>query len=179
MNQHKSNGFTLIELFITLLVLAVVVTLAVPPFADFLERQRLSAQAEAISSTLSTARAESMTRVEDIEVCWNQTNAAITRRSFVLRPGQMAILSLDSPAEVMRDIAFSDEGLFIDDNDANDCVTFSPSGRFDTTTATFGFLTFGICKESGDTTDSKGVVLNATGRASTADNSDGDIINCS
>ncbi|MFT6406934.1 MAG: type IV fimbrial biogenesis protein FimT, partial [Arenicella sp.] len=57
MNQHKSNGFTLIELFITLLVLAVVVTLAVPPFADFLERQRLSAQAEAISSTLSTARA--------------------------------------------------------------------------------------------------------------------------
>ena len=178
-NQTKSKGFTLTELFLALLIVGVIATTAVPSFTGFVERQRVAAQAAAISSTLSTARAEAMTRLEDVEVCWNQTNAAITRRSFSIGPGQMAILTIDDPAAVIRDIAFSDDGLFIDDTDADDCVSFNASGRFDITTATGGALTFGICKESGNTKDSKGVTMNATGRASTVENVSGATIDCS
>lgn len=178
MKQQRSDGFTLIELFLALLIVGVIATTAVPSFSGFVERQRLAGQAEAISSTLSTARAEALTRLAVIEVCWNQTNAAITRNSFAIRPGQMVVMTDVDPAVVIRDIAFSDDGLFIDDSDADDCVSFNPSGRFDTATATGGTLIFGICKESGETADSKAVVLNATGRASTVDNKSGTPSNC-
>jgi prepilin-type N-terminal cleavage/methylation domain-containing protein len=179
MKQQKSDGFTLIELFLALLIVGVIATTAVPSFSGFLERQRLAGQAEAISSTLSIARAEALTRLEAIEVCWNQTNAAITRRSYSIMPGQMVIMTGSDPAVVIRDIAFSDDGLFIDDTEVDDCVSFLPSGRFDTNSTVIDPLTFGICKESGETADSKAVVLNATGRASTVDNKSGAAINCS
>ncbi len=178
MKHHKSSGFTLIELFLAVLILGVVVAGAVPAFSGFMERQRISAQAEAVSSTLSTARSEAVTRLTTVDVCWNQTNAAVTLRGFSLEPGKMAIL-IGDPAEVIRDFAFSDGELFVDDSDADDCVSFLPSGRFDVTTATKGVLRFGVCKELGETADSKAVVLNATGRASTVKNSAGAIINCS
>lgn len=187
MKQSKSKGFTLIELFLALLIVGVIATTAVPSFSGFVERQRLAGQAAAISSTLSIARGEAVTRLTTVSVCWNQTNAAVTVDGFSLLPGQMAVIvdrtpaevTAGTPAAVIRDIAFSDDGLFIDDTDADDCVSFNPSGRFDTSSATGGSLTFGICKESGETVDSKAVILNATGRASTVDNKSGATINCS
>ncbi|MFQ3246024.1 MAG: type IV fimbrial biogenesis protein FimT [Arenicella sp.] len=187
MKQQKSDGFTLIELFLALLIVGVIATTAVPSFSGFVERQRLAGQAEAISSTLSTARAEALTRLATVSVCWNQTNAAVTVDGFSLQPGQMAVIVDRTPAEVtagtaavvVRDIAFSDDGLFIDDTEVDDCVSFLPSGRFDTNSTVIDPLTFGICKESGETADSKAVVLNATGRASTVDNKSGAAINCS
>ena len=160
-------------------LLGTIAAIAVPYFSGFIERQKLAAQAAAISTSLSTARAEAITRLEDVEVCWNQTNAAITRNSFSIMPGQMVVMTDVDPAEVIRDIAFADDGLFINDTDADDCVSINPSGRFDTATATGGTLTFGICKEPGDTIDSKAVVMNATGRASTVDNKSGSASNCS
>jgi type IV fimbrial biogenesis protein FimT len=178
MKQQKSDGFTLIELFLALLIVGVIATTAVPSFSGFVERQRLAAQAEAVSSTLSTARTEALTRLAVMEVCWNQTNAAITRNSFSIRPGQLVIMTNVDPAEVIRDIAFSDNGLFIDDNDSDDCVSFLPSGRFDSNSTDSGSLIFGICKESGETIDSKAVVMNATGRASTVDNYSTGSISC-
>lgn len=178
MKQYKCNGFTLTELLIALLVLAIISVSAIPSFAGFIERQKLAAQAEAINSTLRVARTEALTRLAAVEVCWNQTNAAIIHRSFSLGPGQMAILTFDTPADVIRDIAFSDQGLFIDDTESDDCVTFSASGRLEIATVTDVPLAFGICKAFDDTTESKGVTMNATGRALTMDNSSGSISNC-
>ncbi len=179
MKQQKSNGFTLIELSLVLFIMALVATAAIPSFSSFMERQKVAAQAAAISSTLSIARAEALTRLEEVMVCWNQTNAAITQRSFTLRPGQMAVMTTDDPAEVIRDIPFSDDGLFIDDTEVDDCVSFLPSGRLDTNTTVIDPLAFGICKEADETAGSKAVIMNATGRASTVDNDTGGTINCS
>ena len=178
MKTFRQAGFTIIELFVAVALLGVIVTMAAPSFAGFVERQRLSAQAEIISVTLSTARAEALSRLATVNVCWNQTASVVTVNTFDVQPGQMVVL-IGNPAEVIRDVALSDDGIFIDDTDNDDCVSFNASGRFNTASATGGSLVFGVCKESGVTADSKGVVLNATGRASTVDNSDGSVINCS
>ena len=178
MKTVRQAGFTIIELFVAVALLGVIVTMAAPSFASFVERQRISAQAEIISVTLSTARAEAMSRLATVNVCWNQTSGVVTVNSFDMQPGQMVVL-IGNPAEVIRDVSLSDDGIFIDDTDLDDCVSFNSSGRFNTASATGGVLAFGVCKESGVATDSKGVVLNATGRASTVNNSDGSVINCS
>ena len=158
--------------------MATLVVIAAPSFAEFLERQRIAADAETISGALSTARSEALTRLDTVDVCWNTSNTAVTVRGVSINPEVMAVLSGPSPAELIKSVDFVSDGLFIDDSDADNCVSFDANGRLITTTATGGALAFGVCKESGETTSSKGVMLSATGRASTGKNDGGGIINC-
>lgn len=56
------RGVTLLELMVVLAVLAVLVTLALPPTSTMVQRQRLAAAAEALASDLAEARFESARR---------------------------------------------------------------------------------------------------------------------
>lgn len=60
------GGFTLVELMITVAVLVVLVTLAVPSFVDFFDRYRLRGAGDAVVSLVSNARAEAIRN--DLEV---------------------------------------------------------------------------------------------------------------
>jgi Tfp pilus assembly protein FimT len=177
MKTYQKDGFTIIELVVSVAFLGVITVLAAPSFAGFLERQRVATQSEVISTMLNTARSESVARLLNVDVCWNTGAAAVDVRGYSVGAGQIAVL-VGNPAQSIRDVELSDDGLFIDDNDDNDCVTFLPSGRFDTVSASSGNLVFGVCKSNGDTVDSRGIVLNATGRPSTVNNDGAAVIDC-
>lgn len=53
----KARGFTLIELMVTLVVLTILVTMAVPSFADYLQKARVRGAADQVTSLLARARA--------------------------------------------------------------------------------------------------------------------------
>ena len=53
---RERQGFTLIELMISLLVLAILAALATPSFADFFERNRVRGAADDVVSLISNAR---------------------------------------------------------------------------------------------------------------------------
>lgn len=55
-------GFNLIEVMITLTVLAVLITLGAPGFADWIQAQRLRTSAEAITNGMQVARGEAIRR---------------------------------------------------------------------------------------------------------------------
>lgn len=63
------TGFTLIELMITLAVLAVLVTVAVPAFQDYIHNTRMTTQANELISTFRVARTEATQRREQVAVC--------------------------------------------------------------------------------------------------------------
>jgi type IV fimbrial biogenesis protein FimT len=58
----KPRGFTLVEIAVTLTVLAVLLTLAVPGFGQWLRNQRVRAGAESILAGLQLAKAEAIKR---------------------------------------------------------------------------------------------------------------------
>lgn len=60
--MNQSNGFSLIELMVTILALAILASIAVPSFQSMIERRRLIAAAEAVYSDLQFARSEAVKR---------------------------------------------------------------------------------------------------------------------
>jgi type IV fimbrial biogenesis protein FimT len=59
MNVRINNGFTLIELMVTLAVIAIVATIAVPVMSDMITRSRTTATFNELQGLISYARSES------------------------------------------------------------------------------------------------------------------------
>ena len=62
------RGFTLLEMMITIAVLVIVVTVAVPAFDGFVANQRVKSAAQGLMTSFSYARSEAIRRNEDVDV---------------------------------------------------------------------------------------------------------------
>lgn len=58
--RNRDGGFTLIEMMVTIVVLAILIAVAVPSFSDFIEKARLRGAADALSSQFTVARSEAV-----------------------------------------------------------------------------------------------------------------------
>lgn len=63
------RGFTLVELMVTVAVLAILTTIAVPGFRDTIRRNRVSAASNALFADLHYARAEAINRGQLVSLC--------------------------------------------------------------------------------------------------------------
>lgn len=71
-------GFTLIELMVTIAVLAIIVSIAAPNVSTQLANQRVKATAATLENALKEAKAESVIRRQNIEVIHDSTANTIT-----------------------------------------------------------------------------------------------------
>lgn len=76
--MKKLHGFTLIELMITLGILAVIITLAAPSMNTLIMNNRLATQLNNFVGSLQTARSEAVKRGEEITVCKSADSATCT-----------------------------------------------------------------------------------------------------
>jgi type IV fimbrial biogenesis protein FimT len=74
---QRTSGFTLLELIITIVILAIVASFAVPSFRETILNNRLTAQINEVSSLMSFARSEA-SKIQDgvITVCASSDGAA-------------------------------------------------------------------------------------------------------
>lgn len=71
--MKKHTGFTLVELMITLSLVAIMAAMAVPSFTGFIANNRLAAQANELVASLNLARSESIKRNTRVTVCPTST----------------------------------------------------------------------------------------------------------
>lgn len=65
--KHKDRGFTLIELMIGIVILAIVLALGVPSYQTWIQNTRLRNAAESILNGLQLARAEAVARNTNVQ----------------------------------------------------------------------------------------------------------------
>jgi prepilin-type N-terminal cleavage/methylation domain-containing protein len=73
--MNRQKGFTLIELMITLLIVAVSVSLALPTYEAFREKRRLTAAAEDITSYVGYAQSLAIKKGQPVSVSWQGSSS--------------------------------------------------------------------------------------------------------
>lgn len=64
--KSRYQGFTLLELMITIGIFAIISAMAIPSFTGFVERNQLSSNVRGIVGALALTRSEAVTRREDV-----------------------------------------------------------------------------------------------------------------
>jgi type IV fimbrial biogenesis protein FimT len=89
--MHKNSGFTITELMITIAIIAILASLAIPNFIAWLPNYRLRSGAEEIQSTLQFARVRAIKQNAPARVSFDIANetylASVDGQTF--RSGQM------------------------------------------------------------------------------------------
>jgi type IV fimbrial biogenesis protein FimT len=84
-HPRSAAGFTIIELMVTIAVVSVLLSLAVPAFTDIVRNTRISNQTNLVVGALQYARSESATRGIPVSIC-----AANAQRTDCVTPGATA-----------------------------------------------------------------------------------------
>jgi len=74
--MKKYSGFTILELMITLAVVAVVTSFAIPAMGQFIKNDRLTTQINTLVSHLAYARSEAVTRNQQTVLCARSSDTA-------------------------------------------------------------------------------------------------------
>lgn len=95
------RGFTLIELMVTIAVLAIIATLAAPSFNNILLKQNLNKSTHELTLVLTQARAKAALDRREIKVQLNTTATADTNTQLNWMPQGKAILKSGSPTSLV------------------------------------------------------------------------------
>ncbi|MFS1524594.1 GspH/FimT family pseudopilin [Microbulbifer sp. 2304DJ12-6] len=76
--RSPQAGFTLIELMVTLAVLAILITVAVPSFTDMINNNRSVALSEALTNALNFTRSEAVKRGARVSICASDNGTGCT-----------------------------------------------------------------------------------------------------
>lgn len=76
--QRKEQGFTLIELMVTIAVLAIIATMAAPSFNNLLIKQNLKTTAYNMRDTLKEARSRAILNRNETVVCTSINKSSVT-----------------------------------------------------------------------------------------------------
>ncbi|MCK7552064.1 GspH/FimT family pseudopilin [Marinobacter goseongensis] len=91
----RNNGFTVIELMLTIAVLAVVVTFAIPSFQTMIMNNRISSQANEITSLVSFARSEASKRPDARVTLCPSNDGSSCAGGAAWESGWIAMLDVD------------------------------------------------------------------------------------
>lgn len=106
--KNKEQGFSLVELIVTMIVLALLAGVAVPSFINTIQNTRATSLANSFVTTLNYARSEAIKRNRQINLCPG-TNASTCNGNWTA--GWM--VTIDGTTTVLRTFDAPDNGATI------------------------------------------------------------------
>lgn len=152
---QRASGFTLVEMMVTVAVMAILVAIAVPSFTDTLLGSKLAAYANSLSGGAMLARSEAIKRNATVSLCVSSTGTSCDTGSW-----EQGWIVISGTTVLHREEALP-SGLRITEASAIERVDFRPAG-VGTTAAT---LT--VCRHAPSIGPQERVVtISTTGRTS-------------
>ncbi len=173
-------GFTLVELMVVVAISAILVSMAVPMFTDYVARQAINAQVSALATSIRVARSESLKRSMPVTLCPSSNPDAVvpscagaadasrgwaTGWLMFTDYGIRGSLEANSDTVITRQSAFTNSGGIIPSAGNNYTLTFLPNGL---ALAQQGGFVFKPKSDPDDTSMQKVICVNAQGSTRTA-----------
>jgi type IV fimbrial biogenesis protein FimT len=151
----RQAGFTLMEMLITIAVLAILVSLAIPSFRQFIQNNRLSSEANELVAAMQYGRSEALRRGAEVRVCASNNQTSCTGS---WNQGWIAVIDPGgSDEEVLR--VWQSPGTDFQFSPANGTVDFNREGF-----STSGAQTFDMQLEGCTTNNARQVQIEPSGR---------------
>ncbi|MFM8443315.1 MAG: GspH/FimT family pseudopilin [Methylococcus sp.] len=127
--MRKTSGFTLIELMVTLAVAAIVLTVGIPSFREFIERNRVSAYTNRLVGALQLARSEAIKRGRHVTLCNYDSNKKECKSDGAWQDGWQLYVN-EASGDVLIQLYEAMPGLTITGGVKFACwIGFGPSGN--------------------------------------------------
>lgn len=130
-----ASGFTLIELMVTVAVLAILATLAAPSFNNLIHSNRLTGAANDLVAAFQVARMEAIRRGESVVICPSSDGAVCSGTDwsrFIVFSDANGNHQVNAPADVvLRDVSIAASGISVKASSHvqnGNRVRFMPSG---------------------------------------------------
>lgn len=128
--MQSRRGFTLVELMVTIAVVAILAMIAAPSFSNTLLKQNLNKSVQELSYVLTKARSKAALERREIVVKLDTAEVADTASQLNWKPSGKAVLKTGSPTT----LTFLPTGLVKDaTNDTSFTVCEKLSGSFSKT----------------------------------------------
>ncbi|WP_170150249.1 GspH/FimT family pseudopilin [Parahaliea mediterranea] len=159
------RGFTLIELMVVLVILAILLLVAAPGFQELIRNNRMVSEVYTLRATLNNARSEALARRAPVVVCPTVNGTACNNTaawdqgymSFVDTDGNNAPSAGNPNEERIQWESRENENVDVDFDNGNRRVRFDSRGN------ALGFEgTFTFCDERG-ATEARALIVNPVG----------------
>lgn len=176
MECRNSSGVTLIELVISLSIVLVLLTVAIPNFLDFIRSALLATQTRSFVTAVHFSRAHALKRNVRVTICVLGANHSCSD-SGRWEEGWLTYVDNNrngrsDPGEIIRVFDALKEGYRLRSNIAKESsLIFYPDGSVRKGTGGLPLMTFTLCAQDATTATirerSREIVINATGRMRT------------
>lgn len=101
--QHIMNGVTLLELMVTVAIVAILGALAAPSFQAMIQANRTRTVASELLATLNLARSEAARRGQPVSICRSSNGSSCSSSGTGWDQGWIAFVNVDNDKPAVRD----------------------------------------------------------------------------